>query len=216
VCHADCERERSDLIFFWMAVPCGCVPISARQLNRAVLRMRNELECHTMHRWLTTLVLILPTTPKRVSLTSFATPPDDNEGLYQSGRSSEAVPLSSFPASFRSDHFPLYFSLSSSFFFLFVSPEWTGQTFTQHSEQPSLVSPLLHCTSQSISLPLVAGSGCRLTDCLFCCSIFGILSMQCYTYYHRYPLDRPFYKILVRSRSSAGRVFLTPAPLKSH
>jgi hypothetical protein len=27
--------------------------------------------------------------------------------------------------------------------------------------------------------------------------IFGILSMQCYTYYHRYPLDRPFYKILV-------------------
>lgn len=27
--------------------------------------------------------------------------------------------------------------------------------------------------------------------------VFGILSMQCYSYYDRYPLDRPFYKILV-------------------
>lgn len=31
--------------------------------------------------------------------------------------------------------------------------------------------------------------------------------MQCYTYYHRYPLDRPFYKILVRTRSPGGNGF---------
>lgn len=48
---------------------------------------------------------------------------------------------------------------------------------------------------------------CRLIGRVrfFCCSIFGILSMQCYTYYHRYPLDRPFYKILVRIRSGPAR-----------
>lgn len=44
----------------------------------------------------------------------------------------------------------------------------------------------------------------RLTSRAFRCSIFGILSMQCYTYYHRYPLDRPFYKILVRTIRSPG------------
>ena len=31
--------------------------------------------------------------------------------------------------------------------------------------------------------------------------------MQCYTYYHRYPLDRPFYKLLVRVRSPGGKRF---------
>lgn len=40
--------------------------------------------------------------------------------------------------------------------------------------------------------------------------------MQCYTYYHRYPLDRPFYKILVRTRSHGRRSFLTSASAPSH
>lgn len=39
------------------------------------------------------------------------------------------------------------------------------------------------------------------------CSTFGILSMQCYLYYERYPLDRRFYKILVRARLPCRRVF---------
>ena len=98
-------------------------------------------------------------------------------------------------SSFRSGHFPL-FSLFYSF--LFISLQWSTRTFTQRSGQPSSASSLLHCMSQITPLPLVVGPGSKLTDRVLYCSIFGILSMQCYTYYHRYPLDRPFYKILVR------------------
>ncbi|KAF9648175.1 hypothetical protein BDM02DRAFT_3096964 [Thelephora ganbajun] len=46
--------------------------------------------------------------------------------------------------------------------------------------------------------------------------IFGILSMQCYTYYHRYPLDRPFYKILVRLTLSPRMLEATHSALISH
>ena len=68
-----------------------------------------------------------------------------------------------------------------------------------------MASSFLHCMSQSTSLLSVLGLYCRLTGCMLCCSIFGILSSQCYNYYHRYPQDRPFYKMLVRTRSLCGK-----------
>jgi len=79
-------------------------------------------------------VLILPTTSRPPPLLLFPTPADDNEGLHQSGRSSEAVHLSSSPTSFRSGHFPLFSLLSR--FFLFVLQN--GQHGHPHNIRSSL------------------------------------------------------------------------------
>ena len=110
-CH--CVRKRSDLIFFW---PCGCVPISARQLNWRVVRVRNELEYRAMHRWLPTLYLYYRPHRNHPPPLLFPTPADDNEGLHPSGRSSEAVHLSSPPHQFPKRPFPSFFFSPGSFF----------------------------------------------------------------------------------------------------
>lgn len=168
------------------------MPISARQLNWRVVRVRNELEYRAMHRRLPTLYLYYRPHRDHPPYFFFRRQLTTTKGCTKvEGRLRRSIFLRPPPASEA--------AISPSLPVLsFRSPEWSAWTSTQHSEQPSSASQLLHCTSQTISLPLAVGLGCMLTGLTLCCSIFGILSMQCYTYYHRYPLDRPFYKILVR------------------
>jgi len=73
--------------------------------ERGAVRMRNELDamrCNDGCPQDFSPVLILPTHVKTPLLPPplISTPADDSEGLYQSRRSSKAIPLSSSPSSF--------------------------------------------------------------------------------------------------------------------
>ena len=160
--------------------------------------MRNELECHTIHRWLPALYLYYrPHRNRSPSLLFSRRLLTTTKGCIKvEGRPRRSLSLRPLQAS--EAVISLFFlSLSSGSFFSFLR---NGRHKHPHNIRSSLhwhhrlfivrvKPPLCHT---------VVDLGCRLTDRAFCCSIFGILSMQCYTYYHRYPLDRPFYKILVR------------------
>lgn len=64
--------------------------------------------------------------------------------------------------------------------------------FTRHWVLLSSDSPCLYCQKQFSSFhPKLTFFSPN--------SVFGILSAQVYTYYHRYPLDKNPYKVLVRS-----------------
>ena len=182
--------------------------IGARPMNRKVLRMRNELGCHTMHRWLPTRHASCTYTTNHPTSPSLTSSPDARRRLRRAASKQKVVP--GRPSLRPLQAFGPSISLfSSPSFFPFLLPVCRTPTSTPPSVQPSSASWLLHCTSQISFLPL------RTDWVVFPCSIFGILSMQCYTYYHRYPLDRPFYKMLVRTRSQSRRIFLTPVPVPS-
>lgn len=121
--------------------------VDRHSATEQVVRMRNELERHTMHLVATYSSNTYTTGPRRNTpplTSSFPTPADGSEGLQQSGRSSQAVPLSSSPLASEAASSPPFFSLSSGPF----SPECPTQASTQPSEQPSLASPPLRCTIQ--------------------------------------------------------------------
>lgn len=140
-------------------------------------------------------------------------PADDTKGCTNAEGHPRRLPLSSFLQASEVAISLTFFSLLA---LAFVLPGCPPPISTPPLELPSLASPPLHCTSQSTSLPLAVDPDRKLTGRVYRCSIFGILSVQCYTYYHRYPLDRTFYRVLVRIRSPARGSFLTPAPLPFH
>lgn len=77
---------------------------------------------------------------------------------------------------------------------------WTGwslSTRTTRSARPLLASPPPACTRR----PRTAREPFLTLACS--CSCLGVLSTQAYTYFKRYPLDKPFYKALVRDAKPA-------------
>ena len=149
-------RKGADLICFFLDEDHAVASIGARPVNRKVLRMRNQLGCHTMYRWLPTRHFSCtyttnhPTTP----LPHFFSrrPPTTAKGCIKQ----KVVPL------FRSlQAFGVAISLLfSPSLFPFLFPVCRAPTSTPPSGQPSSASSLLHCAYRINLLPPQANVPC--------------------------------------------------------
>ena len=135
------KRSRSNL--FFLDEDHAVASIGARPVSRKVLRMRNELGCHTMHRWLPTRHFSCTYTTNHLTtpLPHFFSrrPPTTAKGCTKAEGRPSLRSLQAFGAAI-----PSFFSPSV---LPFLFPVCRAPTSTPPSGRPSLASSHLRCTS---------------------------------------------------------------------